>query len=115
MLRWSAFFDDAATYYNYTLRMQKVCFSMWASSVWLTPDVRHVAKELGKCQDKSFKFHNFIRSRQLLRLAKSETIRSDFAQACLLSFLFSFRVPSETLHLRRAYRNDRPTEFPPAG
>ena len=30
-----------------------------------------------------------------------------------MSFLFSFRFPSETLQLRRAYRNDRLTEFPP--
>ena len=30
-----------------------------------------------------------------------------------MSFLFSFRVPSETLHLRRAYRNDRVAEFSP--
>ena len=86
---------------------------MGTSSAWLTPAVRHLAKGLKKCQDKSSKFPNFIRSRLLLRLAKSETIRSDFAQACLRSFLFSFRVPSETPQLRRAYRNDRLTEFPP--
>ena len=43
----------------------------------------------------------------------AETILSDFEQACLMSFRFSFRVPSETLQLRRAYRNDRMAEFPP--
>ena len=113
IIDWSAFFSDNGTFYNYTLHLQKVCFSLGLSSAWLTPAVRHIAKGLKKCQDKSFKFPNFIRSRLLIRLIKSESIEAEFAQACLLSFLFSFRVPSETLELRRAFRNDRLTEFSP--
>ena len=49
----------------------------------------------------------------LLRLVKSDAILSDFAQGCLMSFLFIFRVPSETLQLRRAYWNRRVSEFSP--
>ena len=113
MLAWSAVFNDTATYYNYTIRLQKVCFFLGSSSDWLTPAVRHLAKCLKKCQDKSSKFPNFIRSRLPLRLVKSGAIRSYFAQACLFSFIFNFRVPSETLQLRRPYRNGRMAEFPP--
>ena len=84
--------------------------SCWASSAWLTP-----ARGQGprKCQGESSKYPNFIRIRLHLRLAKSGKIRSDFAQACLIAFLFSFRVPPGTLQLHRAYRDDRLAEFSP--
>ena len=39
-------FSDTATYYNYTMRLQEVCFFLGTSSAWLTPAVRHVAKGL---------------------------------------------------------------------
>ena len=42
-----------------------------------------------------------------MRLVRSESVQSEFAHACLMSFLFSFRVPSESLQLRRSFRNDR--------
>ena len=113
VLGWVAVFNVTATFYNYTLHLQNVCFFIDTSSAWLTPAVRHVANGLKKCQDKSSKFPNYIRSRLLLRLIRSESIQSEFAQACLFPFLFSFRVPSGTLQLRRSFRNDRLTEFPP--
>ena len=72
-----------------------------------------MAKGLKKCQDKIFKFPNYIRIRLLIRIIRAESTRSEFAQACLFSLLFSFRVPSETLQIRMAFRNDRLTEFPP--
>ena len=57
--------------------------------------------------------YEIIRSRPPLRIIAHESLRSEFAHAFLLSFLFSFRVPSETMQLRRAYRNDRMYEFFP--
>ena len=45
-LDWSAVFNDAATFYNYTLHLQKVCFFVGTSSAWLAPAVRHVDKGL---------------------------------------------------------------------
>ena len=106
-------FNDPATFYNYTLRLQKVCFFLGTSSAWLTPAVRHVAKGLEKCHDKSFKPPNYIRSRLLIRLLRAESIHSEIAHACLFSFLFSFRVPPETLQFRRSFKNDRLLESPP--
>ena len=72
-----------------------------------------MARGIKKCQDKSSKFPNFIRIRLLIRLIRSERIQSEFAHACLMSSLFIFRVPSESLQLRRSFRNDRLLEFPP--
>ena len=72
-----AVFNDTATYYNYTMHLRKARFFRGTSATWLTPSVRHDAKGIGKCQDKSIRFPNFIRSRLLLRLTKSEAIQSD--------------------------------------
>ena len=113
MLEWSAVFNNAATFANYVSRMQKVCFFIGPPVSWLTPAVRHVAKGLKKFQDSSFKFPNFIRSELLLRIVRHETAASEFAQACWRSFLFAFRVPSETLQLVRAYRGDEINAFSP--
>ena len=61
---------------------------------------------VGKCQDRSFRFANSIRCRLLAKIVARETARGEFAQARLLSFLFSLLGPSETLHLRRAFYTD---------
>ena len=110
---WSAVFNDTATFYNYTLHLQKVCFSIDTSTAWLTQAVRHVDKGLKKCHDKSSKLPNFIRSRLTIRLIRSESIQSEFAHAFLMSFLCISRVPSGYLQLRRSYRGDRRREFSP--
>ena len=48
-----------------------------------------------------------------LRIIRHEKADSEFAQARWMSFLFAFRVPSETLHLARAYRGDGINAFSP--
>ena len=81
------------------------------------PHVSDMSKMgLAKCQDKSFRFTNFIRSPLLLRIITRETSisgPSEFAQAAFFPFLFSFRAPSETLVLRRAFSSDLLDDFPP--
>ena len=102
----SSVFSDLATFANYVLRLQKVCFFIGSQKDWLTPAVRHVERGIKKCRDVSFKLPNFIRIQLLLRIIRRELTGSEFAQACWMSFLFAFRVPSESLQLTRAYRND---------
>ena len=75
--------------------------------------MRLIAKGLKKCQDKSFEFSNFIRISILLQLIEFNSTQNEFAQACTIAFLFSFRVPSETLALRRAFRGDQLLVFDP--
>ena len=109
----SSGFNVKDTYANYTHHMQNVCFSLGMPTSWYTPDAKYVAKGTKKRQDLSFRFPNYVRSRLLIRLVRAESAQSEFPHACLLSFLFRFMVPSETLQLRRSHRDDRPTEFPP--
>ena len=113
VLEWSAVFNNTATFANYVSRIQKICFFIGSPVSWLTPAVRHVAKGLGKCQDNRFKFPNFIRIELLLRTIRHETVAIEFEQACRMSFLIAFRVPSETLQLVRAYRADEICAFSP--
>ena len=101
----SAFFADAATYMNYVSHLRKICFPARCHADGRTPAVRHVARGLGKCQDRSFRFPNSTRSRLVARIVHLETLQSEFAQARMLSFLRAFRVPSEALHLVRAFSN----------
>ena len=72
-----------------------------------------MARGLKKCRDNSFKFQNLIHSQLLLRIIGREQTGSEFPQACWMSFLFAFRVPSETIQLARAYSNDEINAFSP--
>ena len=112
VMEWSASFSGTATFANYISRLQTVCFCVGSPATWLTPAGRHVSRGLKKCHDTAFRFPNFIRCQLLLRIAQQESDESDLGQACWLSFLFAFRVPSETLHLVIAYRGDE-ISFPP--
>ena len=71
------------------------------------------ARGLKKCQDPSFRFSNFARCPLLLRIIEHDSAGIEFAQAGFFSFLFSLRVPSETLVLRRAYSSDPMETFCP--
>ena len=107
----SSVFGNTATYGNYVCHLEKCCYFLRYPTTWSTPVIRHIAKGLKKCQDKSFRFPNFIRSPLLLKIINHESSASEFAQACFLSFLFSFRVPSETLQLVRSYNTDELEAF----
>ena len=114
--QWSSVFNNTATYGNYVTLLERCCFFLHFPTTWKSPCIRHIAKGLAKCQDKSFRFPNFIRSPLLLRIISHETSvngPSEFAQAAFFSFLFSFRAPSETLQLKRAYATDLLDDFSP--
>ena len=86
LYRISVFNDDAAAFGNYVSLLEMACFLRF-STTWLTPAVRHVARGLKKCQDRIFRFPNFIRRHLMGKIAARETDRGEFAQACFFSFL----------------------------
>ena len=111
----SGMFNNAATFKNYVSLLEKCCFFLHFPTTWETPCAKHVAKGLGKCQNKSVRFPNFIRRPILLRTITHETAEREFTQAAFFffSFLFSIRVPSESINLRRAFPSDLLDGFPP--
>ena len=58
----------------------------------------------GKCQNKRFRFRNFIRIFLVARIIEFDSFTSGFAQVAYLSYS-PIRVSSETLALRRAFPN----------
>ena len=58
-------------------------------------------------------FPNFIRSDLALRVIIHDSRDIPFARLAYLSFLYSLRVPSEAIPLRRAFRHDDLTGFSP--
>lgn len=83
------------------------------STDWCTPSVTAMAKGMDKAMGRSFIFPNFIESADVIRALKFIKVDTDLVHAFFLSYLFSISVPSETLRLTRAFRDDRLTEFAP--
>ena len=66
-----------------------------------------------KAKNQSFLIANFSRIQLLAKIVDQESPGSEFAQSAFLSFRFAFRVPSETLELRRSYSDDDMSAFSP--
>ena len=106
-------FNNSATFGNYVSLLEKCCFFLLFPTTWLTSCVRHAVKGLKKCQDRSFRFSNFIRIRLMTHLIEFESMDAEFAQPAFLSFLFACRVPSDTLCLARSFPDDPLGAFSP--
>ena len=113
VLQRSSVFNDTPTFGDYVCLSERRCYFLRFPTTWKTPCVDHVARGLRKCQDRSFRFSNFIRGPLLLEIIDHDTRGSDFAQAAFFSFLFTLRVPSEASVLRRAYASDPSDTFCP--
>ena len=109
----SSVFGNTSTYGNYVSHLEKCCYFLRLPTTWLTPAIRHIAKGMRKFQDKSFRFPNFIRIQLMLKIIDQDSFASEFAQARFVSFLFSFRVPSETLQMVRSFNSDELDSFSP--
>ena len=110
---WSSIFKPNRTFKNYIAHLKKACYLLDLDTKWDTPAIRTIAAGLENSQDRSFAFPNFFFSKDLLRLLDREGVESQFFQLGFLSYLFSLRVPSETLCLKRAFFDDPLTEFVP--
>ena len=113
VLLWSATFRPGRTFAQYIAHLTKASILMRQPTDWLVPDVRAVSRGLKQAQDLSFRFQNYILAGDLLRLLRARQLSTPFGQAAFLSFLFLFRVPSETLLLVRGGQADRIAEFSP--
>ena len=80
---------------------------------WDSAIVRSISRGLENSQDRSFAFPNFFFSKDLTALLDHEGPDSPFFQVAYMSYLFSLRVPSEALTMKRAFRDDPLTEFVP--
>ena len=100
-----------ATFRNYLGRLEKACFLTGSSAGWYTDAVRDASKGFRRSGRSPFKFPNFIYTRDLFRIIDGLGWDANFSKLAFVSFLFSLRVPSGALCLRRARETDQLAEF----
>lgn len=110
-----ATFRPGATFRNYLGHLKKACFLTGTTIERYTPAVRDAPKGLRCALRRPFKFPNFIYTHDLFRIINGLCCEDRFALIAFASFLFSLRVSSEALCLRRARPDDRLAEFVPQG
>ena len=113
VLMWGSTFKPGRTYTNYVSHLRKGCFLAESTLDWHTLAVKEVAKGLRAGQYIPFKFPNFLYTQDLFRIINSLGWEDVFTQLAFLAYLFSLRIPSEALFLKRAFSNDRINEFVP--
>ena len=111
--RWSATFRCTPTFGLYLNHVKKAAVLLGQDTSWHDTEMKAIAKGLANAQDKSFAFSNYVFSQDLMGILEWETWHSPLAQVAFLSYLFSLRVPSETLHLRKATKYDKLLKFEP--
>ena len=104
------------TYKNYLSIRKKECFLLEMDTKRDTPAIRTISQGLGNSQGRSFafpNFPNFIYPNDILNIGGQEGGNPPFSQLAFISYLFSLRLPSETLEIRRAYADGPMAEFLP--
>ena len=91
---------------NYIAHLRKGCALLGAPSGWATKAVYSAAEGLREAKKGAFKFPSFLFMADVFSLVDFLGRGSEFALLAFISFLFSLRVPSEALQLRRAFRDD---------
>ena len=106
VLLWSATFAHGRSFSNYIAHLRKGCSLLGDPSDWATQTVYSAADGLMKAKKGPFKFPNFLFVKDVFALVEFLRSGSEFALVAFIFFLFSIRVPSDALQLRRAFRDD---------
>ena len=91
--------------------LEKACLLSGTSVGRYTLAVRDASKDLRCALRRPFNLTNVIYTQDLLRIINGLGWEGRFALVAFTSFLFSIRVPSVALFLRRARPEDRISEF----
>ena len=110
---WGSCFRPGRTFRNYLGHLKKACLLAECAFEWYSTAVREIARGLKFAKQVSFKFPNFIYTQDLFKIINSLGWEDEFAQLAFISFLFSLRIPSEALVMKRAHRRERLEEFSP--
>ena len=111
VLMWSATFADGRTFRNYVGHLKKGCLLGGFTLEWCTPAVKAASDGLRRAKRGHFAFPNFLYTKDIFRIISALGWEAVFSQLVFIAFLFSLRVPSEALQLRRAFADDPISEF----
>ena len=110
---WSSTFVPGKTYGNYVGHLKKGCNLVNVTTDWFSPRIRAISKGLRQAKKGTFKFPNFLYSKEIFSIISTLGWERMFSQLIFIAFLFSLRIPSEALILKRAFRDDPISEFAP--
>ena len=113
VILWGSTFKAGATFRNYLGHLKKACFLTGSPVDWYTPAVRDISKGLRLAKKCSFKFPNFLYTQDLFKIINGLGWEDTFSLLAFTSYLFSLRIPSEALCLRRARDSERLADFVP--
>ena len=111
--RWSSTFGAGKSFSQYLGHLRKGCLILQHTTDWHNEEIKTIARGLRAAQDKTFAFPNFIMSSGILQIINHEGRFAPMAMLAYLSYLFSLRVPSETLVLEVADPSLKLTDFVP--
>ena len=106
-------FRSGRTFRNYTGHLREACLLTGQPLDWYNPSVREIARSLEHARISSFRFPNFLYTQDLYGIINKLGRIGEFPQISFLTFLFSLRIPSEALCMRRARDSERLAEFVP--
>ena len=93
--------------------IRKACHFAEKPLLWGTKAATNVVDALKLQGSGRYRPPNFARIELTVKIIARESRDSDFSHLSFISFLYALRVPSETPHLRGAFRNDDITGFSP--
>ena len=111
VLMWSNIFAPGRTFRNYLGHLKKGCMLAGTDLGWFTPAVKAASDGLRRAKRGQFAFPNFLFTNDLFFIISNLGWERMFCQLIFITFLFSLRVPSEALLLRRAFADDPISEF----
>ena len=112
--RWSTTFNPGKTFCLYTNHVRKAATLLGHDDSWFNSEIQLIAKGLRNAQDRSFAFPNYLMSADVLRVVWHQGTNQT-GMIAYLSYLFSLRVPSETLQLTVARHDEKLLQFKPQG
>ena len=108
---WSDTFNPGKTFKMYLAHLQKAFPTLNLPTDWLTSSVLTIAAGLANAQVRSFQFPNLIRCDDLVQPLRRAPLRGEFGQVAYMAYIFSLRVPPETLQMAHAFDNDPIAEY----
>ena len=104
--RWSTVFAPGKSYALYVNRLVKACHLMGIDESWRTGITTSIAKGLRNKLSGRNRFRNSLTPSTLDKLIMFESWESELARLCYVAYLFTLRLPSESLILTRALSNE---------
>lgn len=109
---WGDTFNHARAIGLYINQVRMAAILLNFQNEWVAAEIRILANGARGERERGFASPNFSRPSDLFGIIESEGWKSNIGMIAFLSYLFSLRVPSESIHLRVCARVSETYEAP---